>query len=297
MNDALIPLQKDLYLVKGPFEGRFPEAFSYLVTGDAVAIIDTGFSDDVAEWLQATYRPQIVVNTHSHIDHCRQNHRFVDATTWAPAMSFDTFGGVQKLSERFVHEPEAAEEWRTTIRNDLLYRDCVPHRSFGDGHVFDFGSVRFTAVHAPGHTADHFCFWFEDTGTLLSVDIDLTRFGPWYGNPESDIALFRSSIGRVRALGPRRVSSSHRPPIDEDVDGELARFDARFDDNAERILALIERPRTKSELVEEKPIYRKFPYREKVLRYFEGMMIEKHLRILEAEGKVRSEGGRFVAVR
>lgn len=295
MQDVLVPLGDSIYLIVGPFHGKFPDAFSFLIDADPVTIIDTGFSPDIAAWLRDAYRPARIVNTHSHIDHCRQNVIFGGCEIWVPEMTSDTFGIVDRLAPRFCDEPAVAESWARAIRDDLLYLEADPPftHAFGDGHVFDCGRVRLRAIHAPGHLDDHFVFFEENSGLALTVDIDLTKFGPWYGNPESDIRRFRASVETVRTLRPRVVASAHRMPIRDHVDDELAVYARRFDENGERIFGLLREPATMEQLIETKPFYRAHPYRQTLLRFFEKQMIGKHLRILAQEGRVIEREGVF----
>ncbi|MCC6157708.1 MAG: MBL fold metallo-hydrolase, partial [Deltaproteobacteria bacterium] len=111
MLDVLVPLGDAIFLIVGPFHGKFPDAFSFLIDTDPVTIVDTGFSPEVATWLRDTYRPARVINTHSHIDHCRQNVIFEGCEIWVPEMTADTFGVVDLLAPRFCDEPLAADNW------------------------------------------------------------------------------------------------------------------------------------------------------------------------------------------
>lgn len=295
MQDVLAPLTDGIFMIVGPFRGKFPDAFSFLVDADPVTIIDTGFSPDIAAWLRDAYRPARIVNTHAHIDHCRQNVVFEGCEIWVPEMTAGTFGRVDLLAPRFCDEPVVAESWARAIRDDLLFVEAEPAftHTFADGHVFDCGRVRLRAIHTPGHLDDHFCFFEERSGLLLSVDIDLTKFGPWYGNPESDIRRFRASVEAVRALGPRIVASAHRMPIRDAIDAELAAYARRFDENGERVAALLSKPATMEEMIEAKPFYRAHPHRQTLLRFFEKQMIGKHLRIMEEEGRVVERSGTY----
>ena len=68
---------------------------------------------------------------------------------------------------------------------------------FGDGHVFDLGGgVTVEAVHLPGHTRGHRGFRIDNVFFLS--DIDLTGFGPYYGDVWSDLDDFEDSLVKVR---------------------------------------------------------------------------------------------------
>ena len=68
---------------------------------------------------------------------------------------------------------------------------------FADGHVFDLGGTTVQAVHLPGHTRGHSGFRISG-GVFFLSDIDLTGFGPYYGDVWSDLDDFEASLAKVR---------------------------------------------------------------------------------------------------
>ena len=84
---------------------------------------------------------------------------------------------------------EIIEEFHYTARPDA--------EGFGDGHVFDLGGATVEAVHLPGHTRGHSGFRVSD-GVFFLSDIDLTGFGPYYGDVWSDLEDFERSLDLVR---------------------------------------------------------------------------------------------------
>ena len=193
-------------------------------------------------------------------------------------------------------EPGAlASEWRAYVSAAMNYQTALPSQTFADGHVFDFGAISLVAIHTPGHTIDHTCFFEPTHGVLLSFDIDLTSFGPWYGHRESDIAAFEASIRKVIALKPRVIVSSHKEIIADDIDLRLRRYLNIFDARDRILLDLMSRARSLDELVGFSPFYQGYPYAEVLLRYWETQMIRKHLaRLIERSEVIETEGGRFI---
>lgn len=105
-----------------------------------------------------------------------------------------------------------------------------PDRRFDAGDVLDFGAIQLLAIHAPGHLDDHYCFLKTKTGTLFSIDIDFTGFGPWYGSPEGDINRFRESVTMLRSLTFYLICASHKTPIPRaDADDYFDRYLNAFD--------------------------------------------------------------------
>ena len=80
---------------------------------------------------------------------------------------------------------------------EFHYQPRPDAEGFHDGHVFDLGGgVRVEAVHLPGHTRGHSGFRIGEVFFLS--DIDLTGFGPYYGDAWSDLDDFEASLERVR---------------------------------------------------------------------------------------------------
>jgi glyoxylase-like metal-dependent hydrolase (beta-lactamase superfamily II) len=266
-----------------------------LVDGSARALIDTGCGMGVVDELQRRQKADFVIASHSHPDHTALNWRFSGTSLYAPQYAADTFGNFDVLGDRFAEPGALAHEWRTYVSSVMNAKSALPTHTFVDGHVFDFGKISLVAVHTPGHTVDHTCFFEPMQDVLLSFDIDLTSFGPWYGHRESDIAAFEESLHKVMALKPRVIVSSHKGVITDDIDLRLRRYLNVFDARDRILLDLLARPKTLNELVALSPFYQGYPYAETLLRYWEGQMIRKHLARLAERGKViETEDGKFV---
>lgn len=127
-----------------------------------------------------------------------------------------------------------------------------------DGDILSFGKTELRAIHAPGHSIGHTMFWQEETGILFAADIDLSRFGPWYENPGSDIEQTIASIQAAIDLKPRVFISSHLPEVvTEDIEA--------------RLLVYLDIIRQRDELL------------------IERMMVEKHLERLGKMGFIKTE--------
>ena len=94
---------------------------------------------------------------------------------------------------------------------------------------------RVRVIHAPGHTRGHSLFHVEPDDVLYLGDIDLSSFGPYYGDAWSSLAerapgphalrLRVDPRGQRRAGAPRRASRG--APCPGDVVGRLLRVAAQ----------------------------------------------------------------------
>lgn len=291
----LLPLAPGVSLLVGLHRGGFPNSHSVLIEGPDTALIDTGAGLDILRSLAAEGRVDLVLNTHTHPDHAAGNFLFAGCEILVPETSLDSAGRKAPLSERLAEPGSLAAYWREFVTRDMGFEDQPPTGGFVDGQEFVFGGVRLQVIATPGHTADHCCFFLPEQGILLSADIDLTPFGPFYGHRESDLAQLRASMALVKSLKPRLLVSSHRLPLDQGIDEALDAFLAVVDQREARLLAFLHEQRSREEIVEASLIYGGFPRVPRLLRYWEGQMIDKHLAELMERGLVRAGERGFLA--
>jgi glyoxylase-like metal-dependent hydrolase (beta-lactamase superfamily II) len=202
-----------------------------LETPEAVAIIDTGTSDDVHKILRFLKKQSIslqkvkyLVPSHFHFDH---------------------FGGGWKLWEMLKEENPAVKVMTTQKTHDQL-QDPALHMTRAERTFGEFvGEMRplpenayeivepdtplpipglgigktFQLVSTPGHTADHcspallenghasFIFGAEATGTLFHSS-KLVTFGTSMP-PEYDATAYSKSLQKIMALKPQAVGYCH----------------------------------------------------------------------------------------
>ncbi len=272
-------------------------AFSFLVLGtDTHALIDTGCGLKGCRHVLEEYGVDIVINSHCHPDHVSGNHLFAGKELLVPHQRVEEVGAVQRLARRLVGPDQAVmDSWEYFARQRLGMRDYEPTQTFQDGEIFDFGGISLQAIYTPGHLDDHYCFLEPEQNILLTFDIDLTAFGPFYGNPESDISRLRDSINTVMAIKPQVVASSHRLPVRENIQDEIDTFAAKISRNEERVAAVMTVPRSLEEICALKPIYGKYiPGLEIIYSFFERCMVQKHLEHMQTEGKIQFGEGKFL---
>ncbi len=289
----IIPLAGPVSLVVGANQGAFPRCHGVLIQDRATALIDPGCGPEVLEPLRG--RVDLVINTHTHPDHSSGNHLFAGCDILVPIQARESAGDIVRLSQRFARPGELATYWQGFAREYMGFVDYRPTGFFGPDQELKIGRTRLRVLHLPGHTVDHCCLLLPDHDLLISADVDLTPFGPWYGHTESDLGRFRRSLQELARLDPKVVVSSHREPLYGGFQEALAAFAAVLDQRSRRILGLLKQEQSLAELVEQAPIYGRFPYAQPLMRFWESRMIEEHLKELEAQGKVRQTERGFVA--
>ncbi len=243
-----------IYLLHGNNDGRFPRAHSLLIESNKTVLIDTGCGIRLLQQLRKQYELSYIINSHTHPDHSAGNWVFPDHRIFVPQEGFSTSGDLIGLSKRFVGDV-LAPIWQQFAQTTMEFQNCRPTHSFTEDTIFRIGEIQLTPIFTPGHTKDHYCFYFEPKSILFSFDYDLTPF-PWYGHKESSLKQFRQSIHRLRNLPTKMVVSSHRGIITRQINSEWDQYSQRLAARNKRILDLLETPKTVAELIEEKPIYR-----------------------------------------
>jgi glyoxylase-like metal-dependent hydrolase (beta-lactamase superfamily II) len=82
-----------------------------------------------------------------------------------------------------------------------------------DGDVVRAGNINITALHTPGHSADHLCFWIAGDGALFTGDLVLGSGSSMVTYPEGDVAAYLRSLERVTALRPQILFPGHWDPV------------------------------------------------------------------------------------
>lgn len=175
----------------GPITGA--GNWTWLIPGRVPTLVDAGTGDarhlhglDAA--LGGARLEQVLV-THAHGDHA----------AGAPAIAA-RFG-----TARFLKKP-----WR-----ERDGRWAVSWLPIEDGESIAAGDTTLTAVHTPGHSPDHLCFWHEATRSLFCGDLAIQGATVWIPPQlQGDMSAYLASLERVLALAPERMFPAHGSVID-----------------------------------------------------------------------------------
>ncbi len=278
-----ILLSENFYLIPAPNHSRFPFCNSFLITGKERVLIDAGIDENTIKMLDREKRIDILIISHSHPDHIRAWHILKDRYLMLPKETPDAVKDLGLLGLRFTETPEKGAYWTKSIKKlfNNLQALREPDGRYKDNDILDFGNFRLRAIHAPGHLDDHYCFMDEDGKALLTTDIDFTSFGPWYGNVEGNIRLFKDSIRKIMALPYSVACSSHKMPIFGDATSDFNAFLACFDHQRQSVLNLYKSLRNFDDIVAASPFYQnRFP--DKYLQdMFEAVMIKRNLELID----------------
>jgi glyoxylase-like metal-dependent hydrolase (beta-lactamase superfamily II) len=284
-------------VLSGERGGRYPHGNSLLVTGsEETMLIDPSLSLVGRESLPFTDR---VLNSHCHEDHVAGNHLYPNVPWLLHEADLPGIGSLDAMMAIYGMSPRIAAAFRRVLVDDFHYTPRADAVAYRDGEVFDLGDVRVRAIHAPGHTRGHCVLHVEPEDVLYLGDIDLSSFGPYYGDAWSSLEDFERTLARVREIDARWYATFHHIGVVEGRDAfveRLDRFAAMIGSREARLLAFLAEPRTVDEVVAHRFVYRPgdaVPFADDVER----RSMTQHLARLEAQGRVAEvEAGRYRAV-
>lgn len=232
----------------GPYTG--PGTNTWIVeAGPVVAVIDPGPDDDshlaAINARIAGATVGVILVTHSHPDHL-------------------------PLADRLASAHHAS---------------VLRYPELGDEEVVRIGALNVTALHTPGHSADHLCFWLADDRALFTGDLILGRGSSMVTFPEGDVAAYLRSLDRVAALRPRILFPGHWDPV-EDAMGKVEEYRAHRLEREAQVLAEV----TRGEGTAPELTRRVYGDLDGQLMVAAEMTLRAHLRKLVDDGAVRSTG-------
>lgn len=190
---------------------HWEETHCYLLCGgERSLLIDTGLgiADLSAETVKLTGLPITAALTHAHWDHIGGLGGFPDfyaseeETDWLCGDFPLPIGAVRKMLTDRCELPEGFD-----AGSYELFRG-VPARVLRDSGVIDLGGRRLEALHTPGHSPGHFCFWERERGYLFTGD--LVYRGTLYANyPSTEPETYLASLERLSALPVHRLLPGH----------------------------------------------------------------------------------------
>lgn len=236
--------------------GKYPHGNSLLVRGTEEAVL-------IDPSLSLVARPRLevdrILNSHCHEDHVAGNHLYPATPVHLHAFDRPGLDSLDAMMAIYGMSPAIDAAFRRVVVEQFHYAPRPDAVAFSGGDVFDLGGCRVRMIHAPGHTRGHALFHVEPDDVLYLGDIDLSSFGPYYGDAWSSLADFERTLAMVRDLDARWYATFHHVGV---VEGRAAfrerldRFTAVIATRESRLLAFIAEPRTLDAIVAHRFVYR-----------------------------------------
>ncbi|MEM7710711.1 MAG: MBL fold metallo-hydrolase [Pseudomonadota bacterium] len=247
---------------------------SYLVGTSDLAVIDPG--PDLSDHLDALEdaidgRPvRAILVTHAHLDHSPGAHPLA-RRVGAPVLAF---GPVETApSDAGIGGGEGVD------------RAFTPDRTLSHGATVTGDGWTLTALHTPGHMADHLSFHWVERRETFTGDTVMGWASTMISPPDGDLGQFLASLDRLEALDANRFHPGHGDPVDRP--GQRCR-DLRVhrDGRTQAILAALPTAPTIQDLVA--AIYRDVPA---TLHGAAARNVLAHLLHLHGMGRVGADPG------
>lgn len=289
-------LSEHVTVLTGDDGGRYPDGNAVLVRGgEETALIDPTLT--IAAMAAAPHADRVLI-THAHEDHLAGAARYRGHPIHVHQDDAIGLHGIDGLLTMYGMDRAVEAQWRDELLTRFHYVPRPDARTFADGHVFELGGgVRIRAIHLPGHTRGHTGFFVEPDEVMVLADVDLTGFGPYYGDAWSSLDDWDRTLQRCRTLEARSYVTFHHKGVIAGRDAfltALADYAAVIPRRERALLDYLATPRTIGELVAHR-----FVYRPHVQLLFadsvERRSAELHLARLIGRGEVRElASGRYV---
>lgn len=194
---------------------------TYIVGEGDVAVIDPGPAlDSHRDALTAALtgsRVTAILVTHCHNDHSPLA-AWLREFTGAPTLAF----GPHRVDPNWVddappEEPDDADAADGAAKvEEALDLAFDPDVRVADGEVAAAGEGwTLRALHTPGHTSNHLCFWMDEQRALFSGDHIMGWSTTVIAPPDGDMRDYFASLQRVRMLDPAVLWPTHGAPVTE----------------------------------------------------------------------------------
>ena len=277
----------------GERDGKYPHGNSLLVIGSEEALV---VDPSLSLIGRATPKVDRVLNSHCHEDHIAGNHLFPHVPWHLHEADLPGIASIDAMMAIYGMTPAIDAVFRRAVIEQFHFTPRADAVAFRDGDVFDLGGCTVRVIHAPGHTRGHSLFHVEPDDVLYLGDIDLSSFGPYYGDAWSSLEDFERTLTRVRDFDVRWYATFHHIGV---VEGRVAflerldRFSAVIATRESRLLEFLAAPRTLDEIVAHRFVYRPgdpVPFADDVER----RSMRQHLERMERTGRVRRrDDGRY----
>ncbi len=175
----------------------FDHTNSYLVFNGGVGVLVDAGSDapEAVEAVEGTLKEtgvtflKSVLLTHTHPDHVI---------------------GVARVQERFGGPPVYVHPLELSR---LVDKNIKNVRALPGDRTLTVGDKVVRALHTPGHSPGHLCFYLPDTRTLLAGDVVAGEGSTWVGLPEGDVADFLRTVGGLLELPLAHIGPGHGPIV------------------------------------------------------------------------------------
>ncbi len=190
---------------------HWEETHCYLIEGkEKCLLIDTGLGicDISEEVKKLTNKTVTAVATHIHWDHIGGHEYYPDF--YAHEKELNWLNGEFPLTMDVIRGMviERCDLPENYDVNTYRFFQGTPTKILKDGDVINLGERKIIALHTPGHSPGHLCFWDPERGYLFTGDLVYkdTLFAYY---PSTDPQAYLDSLEKISSLPVKRVFPGH----------------------------------------------------------------------------------------
>ncbi|MHA1298959.1 MAG: MBL fold metallo-hydrolase [Candidatus Helarchaeota archaeon] len=296
----MIPLTDKIFFIEGKNHGRYTFSNSLFIKDDKKLIIDTGVGKSILRKIRKNHLINdeiIILHSHCHEDHIFGNHIFKQKKIGIHHSEAYILRDIKKLTALYGSDDPKFDEMNENFYAVFDLRNYDVDIEFEDGHVFELGDTKLQVIHTPGHSGGHCSFYEPNEKIIFLGDIDLSSFGPWYGDISSNVTDFINSINKIIQINPKIAVSSHKGVYQEGIIEELKKFLDKIYEREEQILEFLKSKHTLNEIVKKAFIYGKIPEPYEMFEICEMIMVKLHLeRLISAKKIEENPKNSFIAI-
>lgn len=287
----------------GEKQSRTPYSTSLLIKGkESDALLDCGAGIPVFDYLKQEHEVRDIYLTHYHLDHTWGIHLFSEASCWINAYDVHKLSGLDEIARAngyyAIFGEAEAKKWMREERPGTGQQEKgkiawsrtigVANSVYPYDREIEMAGTKAIMLHAPGHCEGFCCPYFPEHGVLFVGDFDLTAFGPWYNNADSDIDDMIESAKRTLQVDASHYVTSHQKGIvpRDEYRQSLEKYMSIIDRREERILQAVRQGLSVDQLIYLEVFYlQKNVQQTPRLLTFEKMGIAKHFKRLIKHGE------------
>jgi glyoxylase-like metal-dependent hydrolase (beta-lactamase superfamily II) len=241
----------------------------------------------------------LVLLTHTHEDHAAGLAAVRTGEIRVHELDLPALRDVDDLMRLYGIPEDGWPQMREMVQQRFEFRGWPEAQGLRDGDVFDLGDVTVTAVHAPGHTSGHTVYLIESadgTRVVVTGDIDLSTFGPYYGDAASSLDAFETTLTMLGdVVADHYVTFHHKGVVDghEAFAEAVRQYAAVFGRRQAALVELLASPTTFEGLVEAGIVYRPGTRPALFGESVERHSIRRHLDRLLFEGAAATDGREY----
>ena len=193
--------------VNNPSAFTFHGTNSYIVGRDTLAVIDPGPEDEahLAALLAAIDGRPVshIFVSHTHRDHAPLSRRLKQAT------------GALIVAEGPHRAARPLHEGETNPFAESADMGFAPDIAMGDGETISGDGWALSAIHTPGHTANHVSYALEGSGIVFSADHVMAWATTVVAPPDGAMGDYMASLEKMLARDDRLYLPGHGGPVKE----------------------------------------------------------------------------------